>query len=72
MLTDDQGYGEIAAHGNDIIITPHLDDLHSKSVRLTDFHVAPKCAPTRAALMLGMYPRRAGVWHTIAGVSLMR
>ncbi|MDU0353287.1 arylsulfatase [Paraglaciecola aquimarina] len=72
IITDDQGYGEIAAHGNNIIKTPNLDALHQQSVRLTDFHVAPKCAPTRAALMTGTYPRRAGVWHTVAGVSLMR
>jgi hypothetical protein len=72
VLTDDQGYGEIAAHGNKIIKTPNLDLLSQQSVRLTDFHVAPKCAPTRAALMTGVYPRRAGVWHTVAGVSLMR
>lgn len=72
VLTDDQGYGEIAAHGNKIIKTPNLDLLHQQSVRLTDFHVAPKCAPTRAALMTGVYPRRAGIWHTVAGVSLLR
>ena len=36
VITDDQGYGDIAAHGNPIIKTPHLDDLHKQSVRLTD------------------------------------
>ena len=47
IMTDDQGYGEIAAHGNPIIKTPHLDQLCTTSVRLTDFHVDPTCSPTR-------------------------
>ena len=41
VITDDQGYGNIAAHGNKMIKTPHLDSLHSRCVRLTDFHVDP-------------------------------
>jgi hypothetical protein len=39
IMTDDQGYGEVAAHGNPVIKTPHLDKLHEASVRFTDFHV---------------------------------
>ncbi|MBL9201954.1 MAG: sulfatase-like hydrolase/transferase, partial [Opitutaceae bacterium] len=38
VLTDDQGYGDLSAHGNPILRTPHLDRLHAESVRLTDFH----------------------------------
>jgi len=72
IITDDQGYGEIAAHGNPVIKTPNLDKLHSESVRLTDFHVDPTCSPTRAALLTGRYSTRTGVWHTINGRSMMR
>lgn len=71
IITDDQGYGEIAAHGNPVIKTPNLDKLHGESVRLTDFHVDPTCSPTRSALMTGRYSTRTGVWHTINGRSLM-
>ena len=53
ILTDDQGYGDLSAHGNPILRTPHLDALHGVSVRLKDFHVAPTCAPTRSALQSG-------------------
>ena len=53
IMTDDQGYGEVAAHGNPVIKTPHLDRLHASSVRLTDFHVDPTCSPTRSALLTG-------------------
>ena len=43
IMTDDQGYGDVACHGNTIIKTPNLDKLHSESVRLTNFHVSPFC-----------------------------
>jgi arylsulfatase len=65
ILTDDQGYGDVARHGNPILQTPHLDRLHDESVRFTDFHVSPTCAPTRAALMSGRHDFKNGVTHTI-------
>jgi arylsulfatase A-like enzyme len=71
IITDDQGYGDIAAHGNPVLKTPHLDRLYGESVRCVDFHVDPTCSPTRAALLSGRYSTRTGVWHTIAGRSLM-
>ena len=71
VITDDQGYGDIAAHGNPVIKTPNLDSLHARSIRLTNFHVSPTCAPTRAALMTGRYTDATGAWHTIMGRSLM-
>ncbi len=72
VMTDDQGYGDLAAHGTPAIHTPNLDKLHAESVRLTNFHVDPTCAPTRSALMTGRYSGRVGVWHTIMGRSLLR
>ncbi|QNN25336.1 arylsulfatase [Planctomycetales bacterium ZRK34] len=71
VITDDQGYGDIAAHGNPIIKTPNMDRLHAQSVRLTDFHVDPTCAPTRSSVMSGRFSTRTGIWHTIMGRSLM-
>ena len=71
IITDDQGYGDVGAHGNEMIRTPHLDRLHAESIRLTDYHVDPTCSPTRSALMTGRYSTRTGVWHTIQGRSLM-
>jgi len=65
ILTDDQGYGELACHGNPIIKTPNLDRLHAESVRFTDFHVSPTCSPTRCALMTGRHEFKSGVTHTI-------
>lgn len=65
VLTDDQGYGDIAALGNRIVKTPNLDHLHAESVRLTDYHVSPTCSPTRCSLMTGRHEFKSGVSHTI-------
>jgi arylsulfatase A-like enzyme len=72
VITDDQGYGDLACHGNPWIKTPNLDKLWEVSTRLTDFHVSPTCSPTRSALMTGRYNDRTGVWHTVTGRSLLR
>ncbi|MDP7579301.1 MAG: arylsulfatase [SAR202 cluster bacterium] len=72
ILTDDQGYGDLGCHGNAIVKTPNLDRFYGESVRLTDYHVGPTCAPTRAGLLTGHYANSTGVWHTIGGRSLLR
>lgn len=71
IMTDDQGYGDLSCHGNPDVETPHLDELYRQSVRFTNFHVDPTCAPTRAALITGRYSLSTGVWHTIAGKSFL-
>jgi arylsulfatase A-like enzyme len=65
VMTDDQGYGDIGSHGNSLLKTPHLDRLRNQSVRLTEYHVSPTCAPTRAALLTGRHEFRSGITHTI-------
>jgi len=65
IITDDQGYGDVSAHGNPILKTPNLDRLHREGVRFTDFHVSPTCAPTRAALLTGRHEFKNGITHTI-------
>ena len=65
ILTDDQGYGDLSCHGNPILKTPHIDALHAKSVRFTNFHASPTCSPTRSALMTGRHEFKNGVTHTI-------
>ncbi len=65
VMTDDQGYGDLACHGNPIIQTPHIDAFYKQAVRFTDFHVSPTCAPTRSSLMTGRHEFKNGVTHTI-------
>ncbi len=65
LLTDDQGYGDLSAHGNPVLKTPHLDQLRAESIRFTNFQVSPTCAPTRSALFTGRHEFKNGVTHTI-------
>lgn len=65
VMPDDIGYGDFSCHGNPIIRTPNVDAFARQSVRFTDFHVSPTCAPTRAALMTGRHEFKSGVTHTI-------
>ena len=72
VITDDQGYGDLSCHGNPVLKTPSLDALYAESIRLTDYHVSPTCAPTRSSLQSGHWANRTGVWHTIMGRSMLR
>jgi arylsulfatase len=65
VMTDDQGYGDLAVLGNKVVKTPNLDRLHAESLRFMDFHVSPTCAPTRSALLTGKHEFRNGITHTI-------
>ena len=72
VITDDQGYGDLAFTGNPVIKTPAIDKLATQGTLLNNFHVDPTCAPTRSALMTGRYSDRVGVWHTVQGRSMLR
>jgi len=72
VLTDDQGYGDLGFHDNPIVQTPAIDAFARESIRFTNYHVGPTCAPTRAGLYTGHYANSTGVWHTIGGRSLLR
>lgn len=71
VLTDDQGYGDLGCTGNPYLQTPQIDQFYNDSIRLTDYHVAPLCAPTRGALFTGRRPLRNGVWATCWGRSIL-
>lgn len=60
IVVDDMGFSDLGAFGSEIA-TPHLDALAYAGIRLTDFHSAPACSPTRAMLMTGTDPHLAGI-----------
>jgi len=65
FFTDDQGYGDLSAHGNPVLKTPNLDRIRAEGVRFEDFMVSPTCSPTRSALFTGRHEFKNGVTHTI-------
>jgi len=69
MLADDLGFADLGCYGSEIP-TPNLDRLAARGIRHTNFHSAPMCSPTRAALLTGLNPHAAGIGtvaHSDAG-----
>jgi arylsulfatase A-like enzyme len=61
LLADDLGWGDLSLHGSRDVNTPHIDSLAQEGVRFTHgYSVASICAPARAALLTGRYPRNVG------------
>jgi arylsulfatase A-like enzyme len=67
ILSDDQGWGDVAVHGNKDLETPNLDLLWREGARFEHFYVSPVCSPTRAEFLTGRYHPRGGVYSTSAG-----
>ena len=62
LYADDMGIGDVGCYGCTDISTPQIDALAQRGVRFTNYYsAAPLCSPSRAALMTGRYPARAGV-----------
>ena len=61
FLADDQGWGDLSAHGNTNLATPNLDSLAKDGASLENFYVCAVCAPTRAEFLTGRYHFRTGV-----------
>ena len=62
ILADDHGYGDISAHNGPSIQTPNIDRIAEQGTRFTRFYAnSSVCSPSRASLMTGRYPDRAGV-----------
>ncbi len=62
IYTDDQGTVDLSCYGTSDIYTPHIDSLAERGVRFRQMY-APSaiCSASRAGLMTGRFPARAGV-----------
>ena len=60
VVADDLGYSDISPFGGEIE-TPVLERLAREGVRLTNFHTASACSPTRAMLLSGTDNHIAGL-----------
>ncbi len=66
IVADDMGYTDIGAFGGEIN-TPNLDGLAERGIKLTNFHVASTCAPTRSMLLSGTDNHTAGLGAMFGG-----
>lgn len=61
-MLDDMGYSDLGCYGGEID-TPNIDSLARNGVRFSQFYNGGRCCPTRASMLTGLYPHRAGVGH---------
>jgi arylsulfatase A len=72
IFTDDQGYADVGAYGAQGFETPNIDKLAAQGMRFTRFYAAESgCSPSRAALLTGRYPLRAGIPNVLGPRSVV-
>lgn len=60
ILADDMGFSDIGCFGSEVS-TPNLDRLAAEGMRLSQFYNNPRCCPSRASIMTGLYAQQAGM-----------
>ena len=60
ILVDDFGYSDVSWN-NPSMKTPVLDHLARDGVILDQFYSQPRCSPSRAALLTGLYPYKMSI-----------
>lgn len=60
IMADDLGFSDLGCFGSEIA-TPNLDRLAAEGARCTRFYSTPRCSPSRAALMTGLFPHQTGL-----------
>ena len=61
IYSDDQGAIDLNCYGSKDLVTPNIDRLASSGVMFTQFYASPVCSPSRASLLTGLNPQRAGL-----------
>ena len=62
IYSDDQGIKDLGVYGGENIYTPHTDRLAERGVMFTQMYAPSSiCSPSRAGLLTGRYPQRAGM-----------
>ena len=60
ILASSLGYSDLGSFGGEMS-TPHIDRLAGDGLRFTQFYNAGRSAPSRAALLTGLYPHQVAV-----------
>ena len=62
VMADDMGWGQTGYRNHPVLKTPHLDAMAANGLRFERFYAGgPVCSPTRASVLTGRSPDRAGV-----------
>ncbi|MCB1278667.1 sulfatase-like hydrolase/transferase [Prosthecobacter sp.] len=62
VMADDMGWGQTGYRGHPVLKTPNIDAMAANGLRLDRFYAGcPVCSPTRASVLTGRSPDRAGV-----------
>jgi len=62
VLVDDMGFSDLGCTGSEIR-TPNIDSIARQGWLLSAMYNCARCCPTRAALLTGLYPHKAGIGH---------
>jgi arylsulfatase len=68
IVADDMAFSDLGSFGGEIQ-TPNLDALAMSGVRLTNFHGAPMCSPSRAMLLTGVDSHLTGLGNMFEELS---
>ncbi|GLU45189.1 arylsulfatase [Muricauda sp. NBRC 101325] len=60
IMADDMGFSDIGSYGSEIH-TPNIDRLAAEGTSFKRFYNNAICAPSRASLLTGQYPHKAGI-----------
>ena len=61
IYSDDQGAVDLNCYGSKDLVTPNIDQLAKSGTMFTQFYASPVCSPSRASLLTGLTPQRAGL-----------
>jgi len=61
IYSDDQGAIDLNCYGAKDLLTPNIDKFAASGTMFTQFYASPVCSPSRASLLTGLNPQRAGL-----------
>lgn len=68
ILSDDLTTTALGSYGNQVVQTPHLDQLAAESVQFDRAYAQfPVCGPSRASMMFGYYPSATETYGYVSG-----
>ena len=60
ILVDDMGFADLGLMGSEIK-TPNIDSMARNGLLMSAMYNCARCCPTRASLLTGLYPHKAGI-----------